>query len=88
MNATQTAEGEMSKRIKVEVRSDGSAPYGDGELLGEGVATTESGILRIANRESRRHRTTVRVYLNGERASIGRNGRGWWAPIVFCEVCY
>ena len=74
--------------MRVEIRADGQAPYGDGELLGCGTATTEAGVLRIANRERRRHRTTVRVYVDGRRQSIGCDGRGWWARItdIVCDA--
>jgi metal-dependent HD superfamily phosphatase/phosphodiesterase len=69
--------------MQVEIRADGqTAPYADGESLYYGTATTEAGVLRIANRARVRHGTGVRVYVDGKRQIVALDGRGPWARIV------
>ncbi|OGO08165.1 MAG: hypothetical protein A2Y61_00335 [Chloroflexi bacterium RBG_13_60_13] len=69
--------------MKIEITADDhTAPYGDDELLAEGQATTEAGVPRIANRVRARHRTGVRVYLDGKLQVTCCDGRGPSARVV------
>ena len=71
----------MTTRMKVEIKATGQAPYGVGELLDSGTATTERGIMRIANRTN--HRTDYSVHVDGKRQMIGVHGRRTVA--IVCE---
>jgi len=62
--------------MRVEIKTDGTrAPYGIGEVLGAGRATTEIGVLRIANRIAAHHGLRgLQVWVDGRRQMIGVEG--------------